>query len=150
MTDETKWCALCQRYVVPKKEFSSIGWVGLVAAVSFLAAAIFNEPLAYSLTNNTLAAALAAGVGSIMLNVLLLLVTPLVLISIVYCLYYYVVQLPRCPVCNSQDLTPRTQSLAQQWLFKDPTVLFLSLAAVISFIVLALVAYAMANRLISF
>ena len=87
MRDGTKWCSLCQRHVVPKKEFNSISWVGLVAGVSYLVAALFNEPLVRSLTNNTLAAALATGFGNILLNVLLLLVAPLALISILYCLY---------------------------------------------------------------
>ena len=85
--DGTKWCSLCQRHVVPTKEFNSIGWVGLVAGVSYLVAALFNEPLVRFLTNNTLAAALATGFGDILLNVLLLQVAPLALISILYCLY---------------------------------------------------------------
>jgi hypothetical protein len=111
MTEETKWCTLCQRYVVPKKEFNSIGWVGLVAGLSVLVASIFNEPLALSIMNNTLAAALATGVGNIMFNVLLLLVAPLVLISVGYCLYYSEKQ-PHCPICNSQSLTDSTSRIS--------------------------------------
>ena len=188
MTDETKWCALCQRYVVPKKEFNSIGWVGLVAGAAYLVAAMFNEPLARSIMNNALAAALATGVGNIMLNVLLLLVAPLVLISVGYCIYYSEKQ-PHCPICNSQNLTddtssistddesetdyesetdlgmdvdeinsaetptpiktPSTQSSALQWLSKDPLILFLSIVAVISVIVL-LIVYAFFSGLLFF
>jgi uncharacterized membrane protein len=111
MTNEAKWCTLCQRYVVPKKEFNSIGWVGLVAAVSVVVASLLNEPLAHSIMNNTLAAALSTGIGYIMLNVVLLLVAPLFLISVVYCIYYSRKQ-PHCPICNSQNLTESTSSVS--------------------------------------
>jgi uncharacterized membrane protein len=186
MTNETKWCELCQRYVVPKKEFNSIGWVGLVAAVSVVVASLFNEPLARSLATNTLAAGLMTGVGNILLYVILLLVAPLFLISVVYCIYYRRKQ-PHCPICNSQNLTERTssvstaymgekglelvgdspaetptpietpskQSLTPQWPSlnlqlpslnlqrpKDPLILFLSIIAIISVIVL-LILYAL-------
>jgi hypothetical protein len=114
MTEQTKWCTLCQRYVVPKKEFNSIGWVGLVAGAAYLVAALFNEPLARSIMNNTLAAALATGIGNIMLNVLLLLVAPLVLISVGYCIYYREKQ-PHCPICNSQNLTDETSSISTDY-----------------------------------
>lgn len=89
MADEAKWCTLCQRNVVPKKKFNSIGWVGLVAGVSYLIAASFNESLSSYITTNALAASLATGVGNIILNVLFLLVAPLFLISIIYCIYYF-------------------------------------------------------------
>ena len=104
MTEETKLCTLCQRYVVPKKGFNSIGWIGLVAVVSLLFATMFNEPVTSAISTNTLAASLATGVGNILLNVLLLLVVPLFLISVLYCLYYRIAKLPRCPICNSQNL----------------------------------------------
>lgn len=107
MTEKTKWCTLCQRDIVPKKEFNSIGWVGLVAGVSVLFAAIFNEPMTSSISTNTLAAALATGVGNILLNVLLLLIVPLFLISAVYCLYYRIAKSTHCPICNSQNLIDR-------------------------------------------
>jgi hypothetical protein len=109
MADEAKWCTLCQRNIVPKKKFNSIGWVGLVAGVSFLVAALFNESLSTYVTTNALAAAVSTGVGNIMLNVLLLLIAPLFLISIVYCVYY--LQKERhCPICNSHQLTAARKS----------------------------------------
>ena len=52
MTDEING-ALCQRLVVLKKEFYSIGWGDLVAGLSYLVAVLLNESLARSLTNNT-------------------------------------------------------------------------------------------------
>jgi len=114
MTDEAKWCTLCQRYVVPKKEFNSIGWVGLVAGFSYFIAAIFNESMSSFTTTNALAAALETGIGNIMLNVLLLLVAPLVLISIVYCVYFYLGKIPCCPICNTHNLADeRTHQMFQ-------------------------------------
>jgi prepilin signal peptidase PulO-like enzyme (type II secretory pathway) len=104
MTDKIKWCPLCQRQVVPKKNFNAIGWVGFVLGAEYLVAVTLNEQLAPSLTNNTVAAALTIGVGNIMLYVLLLLVAPLFLISLLYCVYYSVRE-PRCPICNSRQLT---------------------------------------------
>ena len=126
------------------------------------------------------------GVGNIMLNVILLLVAPLFLISVVYCIYYSRLQ-PHCPICNSQNLkertpsvstsymsekgleldvgtsgeiltpteTPNKQSLAPQWPSlklqrqKDPLILFLSIIAIISVIVL-LILYALFSGIISF
>jgi hypothetical protein len=107
MTDKVKWCTLCERLVVPKKEFNSIGWVGFVAAVSYVVAASSNETLSNYLTTSALAAALATGIGNMMLNVLLLLVAPLVLISVIYCAYY--ARKPgNCPICNSAELKEPT------------------------------------------
>ena len=107
MTDKVKWCTLCERLVVPKKEFNSIGWVGFVAAVSVVVAASSNETLSNSLATSALAAALSTGVGNIMLNVLALLVAPLVVISIIYCVYY-ATKSANCPICNSAELKEPT------------------------------------------
>ena len=114
MTDKVKWCTLCQRDVVHQKKFNSIGWFGLVLGAAYLFAAIFNEPVTSSINTNTLAASLAIGVGNIMLNVLLLLVVPLFLISIVYCLYYSVAVRPRCPICNSESVIDSASRLSTQ------------------------------------
>jgi hypothetical protein len=103
MTAKVKWCTLCQRQVVPKKEFSSIGWVGFAAGFSYLVAASFNGTLSKYVATTALAAALSTGVGNIILNVLFLLVAPLFLISIIYCIYY-ALKSGKCPICNSSEL----------------------------------------------
>ena len=104
--NEDEWCNLCKRYVVPKKEFKSIGWVGFVAGFAYLVAAFFNDRMSESVYTNSLAASLATGIGNILLNVVLLLVLPLVLVSIIYILFYRIEPM-RCPICNSQELTEK-------------------------------------------
>src|SRR5450759_4541499 len=55
------------------------------------------------------------GVGNILLYVILLLVAPLFLISVVYCIYYRRKQ-PHCPICNSLNLTERTSSVSTAYM----------------------------------
>jgi len=43
--NDDEWCNLCKRYVVPKKEFKSIGWVGFVAGFAYLVAAYSNNAM---------------------------------------------------------------------------------------------------------
>jgi hypothetical protein len=103
MSDKAKWCSLCERYVVPKKHFNSIGWIGFVAALALATGAAFNESMASYTTTNALAAAYEIGNTNMLLNLLLLLVSPLLLISILYCVYYGL-KSKHCPICNSSDL----------------------------------------------
>ncbi len=103
MPNKAKWCSLCERYVVPKKHFNSIGWVGFVAALSLLIGTLFNASIASYTTTTTLAAAYETGNTNMLLNLLLLLVSPLLLISILYCVYYGLKSKQR-PICNSSDL----------------------------------------------
>ncbi len=103
MAEKAKWCFLCDRYVVPIKQFSSIGWVGFAATLSLLVAAAFNGPLASYVQTTPFAASIESGIGGVILNVLLLLVLPFLVISIVYSLYW-AIKKPRCPVCNSRIL----------------------------------------------
>jgi hypothetical protein len=102
MTDKTKWCSLCERYVVPKKHFNSIGWIGFVGALSVLVASASLPILSQYTTTTTIAASLETGMGNIVLNVLILLAAPFLLVSILYCVYYGLKN-RRCPICNSSD-----------------------------------------------
>jgi hypothetical protein len=104
MTDEVKWCTLCQRRVVPKKGFNSIEWVGFVPGFSYLVAALSNQAMSDYTYTSSIAASLATGVGNIMLNFLLLLVALLVMVSLIYCIYYEQ-KSANCPICNSRELT---------------------------------------------
>ncbi|MGZ4914561.1 MAG: hypothetical protein ACXV44_07565 [Halobacteriota archaeon] len=103
MAEKAKWCFLCDRYVVPTKHFSSIGWVGFAATLSLLVAAAFNGSLSQYIQMTPIAASIESGIGNIILNVLLLLVLPLLVISIIYSLYW-AIKKPRCPICNSRIL----------------------------------------------
>jgi len=94
---------LCQRYVVPKKHFSSIGWVGFVAGLAFLTGVLFNESMSSYTTTTALAAAVGTGDTNMMLNLLLLFISPPLLISILYCVYY-ALKSKHCPICDSSDL----------------------------------------------
>jgi len=107
MAEKAKWCFLCDRYVVPTKHFSSIGWTGFAATLSLLVAAAFNGPLSQYIQTTTIAASFQSEIGNVILNMLLLLVVPLLLISIIYCLYW-TIKKPRCPICNSKILKVET------------------------------------------
>ena len=103
MAEKAKWCFLCDRYIVPAKHFSSIGWVGFAATLSLLVAAALNGPLSQYVQTTPIATSVESGIGSAILDVLLLLALPLLVISIIYSLYW-VIKKPRCPVCNSRIL----------------------------------------------